>query len=137
MVNGDILRPRISQKEAAYLCTILKSELVKLKEKYAEYEMLKSEMLMAKIEIKNRYRGNYEMLAVIEYYKQVKDALSEGEHESYRLWKTIDSHTKLLSKYSAIAEGEPHDGRYKRLSCADVRFPEAPMLVLENGTATT
>ena len=93
------MRPRISQKEAAYIVEILTAQTSKLKAKDERLEMLRTEFVLAKHELQNRFRSNYEIVAVIKYYYQVKAELEKIEWHCFSLYSVLSVHQKLINKY--------------------------------------
>jgi hypothetical protein len=109
------MRPRISQKEAAYLVQLLEESSKQLETKQREIKELDLEVYRLK---KLLYTETYNV--VKQGYRQKLQRLEKAQFADYNLYAHLQLHDILLKKYKAIAEGQPHDGRYKRLSCAGI-----------------
>ena len=133
------MRPRISQNEAAYLVQVLKAQIDELKEKYENLAELERVYSVIIYNLRNRVQGSYEgyrlkanrivgdgeALSLVRLAEALKEEHPNLRGEKYRLWEAIRTHETLLLKYQAIAEGKPHDGRYKHLSVANIFYPKA------------
>jgi hypothetical protein len=142
------MRPRISQKEAAYLCEVLTATKEQLQQRYLDLKELERCMDQIIFDLKHRvqafcigtndnphyylgkriateYRiiGDREALNIFHIYKELKEEHPHIQAEAFNIYLRIRTHEKLLAKYQAIANGEPHDGRYKHLSTAHAYFP--------------
>jgi hypothetical protein len=140
------LRPRISQAEAKYLVAVLQSQLEEMREKLCNVEQLERDLTRIIYDLKNpvqpqydergyrienRLIGPQETVCYVRIAKQLKEDHPDLLGEKFRLWTCISTHEKLLMKYTAIAEGQPHDGRYKRFSTqTQWRFKSEPHKLL-------
>jgi hypothetical protein len=153
------LRPRISQKEAAYVVSILKAQLENLKKQRANPEELEWNMdriiydlshrvqeigprigpysYLTKKHTSTEYRivGDREALDLMHIYKELKAEHPKIRIEILKLFDHLATHDRLIKKYSAIANGEPHDGRYKKMSMVYCLIPK--IAEQENGTTNT
>jgi len=124
------MRPRISQKEAAYLVKVLSLQTEQLEQKVRDIEQLNSDMFRIIYDLKyrvqavyddkgyrkeNRIVGDQECIALVRLARALKEEHPNLLGEKFRLWACLSTHKKLLAKYQAIANGETHDGRYKKL----------------------
>jgi len=105
------MRPRISQEEAEYIVDVLVATRKQLEEKQERFKQLRSEMVILRERL---WREGYPVIK--EGYHEKKQELEKLKREVYAVYQCLDLHEKLIAKYSAIANGEPHDGRYKHLS---------------------
>ena len=132
------MRPRISRKEAAYLTTVLEGQLEEMKQKLTELTQLERDYSRIIFELKNPVQVNYdskgyfaghfiwgdrEKIALVSLARAIKEVHPNLLVEKFRLWECIHIHETLLQKYKAIANGEPHDGRYKHFS-SQIRITE-------------
>jgi hypothetical protein len=124
------MRPRISQKEAAYLVKVLSLQTEQLEQKVSDIEQINSDMFRIICDLKHRVQvvynekgyfkdhrivGDREALNLMHIYKELKAEHPNLLGEKFRLWECLSTHRILLAKYQAIANGEAHDGRYKKL----------------------
>lgn len=125
------MRPRISQGEAAYLVTVLSNQLEEMKQKLCDVEQLERDLTKIIFDLKNpiqpqydgegyrlenRYISPEETVCYVRIAKQLKEEHPNLLGEKFRLWTCLRCHEVLLKKYTAIAEEQPHDGRYKRMA---------------------
>jgi hypothetical protein len=111
------MRPRISQEEAKYLVQVLKLQMQELQQKYLELEQLEAQLNTVVYKLRNpRDQSSNETVCMVKLAKQIQEEHSDFRIERCRISGLIQTHDMLLKKYSAIANGEPHDGRYKHLS---------------------
>lgn len=128
------MRPRISQQEAVYMVSVLTSQLEGIREKLEVVTELERDIRKCIYDLKNRVQivydgkgcfaehrivGDQEALAIIKTVEALRLEHPNLLGEKFMLWDKISVLTKLVKKYEAIAKGEPHDGRYKKL-----RIPE-------------
>jgi hypothetical protein len=141
------MRPRISQKEAAYLVKVLSVQHEQLKQKVSDIEQLDFDYRKMIYDLSHRIQvdytdkgyfkghrivGDQEALCYVKLIDQLKEEHPNLLAEKFSLWDCLNTHEKLLNKYQAIANGEPHDGRYKKLRFSKVICPATPILsVLE------
>jgi hypothetical protein len=111
-------------KEAEYIVEVLVATREQLKAKYERYEQLKQEMFFLK---KRLWIEGYTFFKA--EYKPKKAEYEKLKSESMTIYYCLNLHEKLIAKYSAIANREPHDGRYKHLSLErlGVLFPKEPI----------
>ncbi len=108
------MRPRISRKEAQYIVDVLKQNTAQLQQKRLEIQDLESEVAMLK-----------DIIFVQPYnacklgLREKQDRLAEIKQLTYDIYIHLQHHAHLIAKYQAIADGLPHDGRYKKLSVCD------------------
>lgn len=139
------MRPRISRGEAAYLVTVLKGQLEEMKQKLSDVIQLENDYFVLIQNLKNpvqpqynaegyrvesRLIGTQETICYVNLTKQLKEEHPNLLGEKFRLWDCIGTHEVLLEKYLAIANGEPHDGRYKRMASQQWRFKREPEKLL-------
>jgi len=105
------MRPRISQEEAEYIVDVLLATRKQLEEKQERFKQLRSEMVILRERL---LREGYPVIK--EGYHEKKQELEKLKREAFDIYLSLNLHEKLIAKYSAIANGEPHDGRYKHLS---------------------
>lgn len=117
------MRPRISQKEAAYLVQLLKATTPFLEQLTQRHEHLRLEMYSLKQRV---WIEGYSVFKN-EHYVAKKQELARLEREASDVSRMINVHKRLVAKYSAIAEGVSHRGTYKHLSLTNssVMFPHA------------
>jgi len=141
------MRPRISQKEAVYLVTVLAVQLEELKQKLDDVKQLERDYSRIIFELKHPVQvkytdegffaghhiwGDREKIGLVRLAKALKDEHTNLLAEKFRLFDCISTHEVLLKKYKAIANGEPHDGRYKRLAIRTWHLQENSDKLLEN-----
>jgi hypothetical protein len=124
--NTALSRPRISRREAAYIVEVLQATQIMLQAKRERLEWLRSEV--AELH-KRRVYDAYG--AMKEGYTAKKQELARLECEATDLSWSLNLHYRMTQKYTAIANGEPHDGRYKHLSLtkSSVMFPRCNLLI--------
>jgi len=98
-------------KEAAYIFEVLVATREQLKAKQERLKQLDREMYFLK---KRLWTEGITVMR--EGYQEKKAELEKLKRESFTIYECLNLHHKLIAKYSAIANGEPHDGRYKHLS---------------------
>jgi hypothetical protein len=119
------LRPRISQREAEYILEVLIATQGRLKAKQERLKELDKEVF----NLWNRIKVKGIILFRDSHFKEKKLELEKLKREAFEIYLSLKLHDKLIAKYSAIAKGEPHDGRYKHLSIENViLFPKKNML---------
>lgn len=131
------MRPRISQKEAAYIVTVLKAQIEKMREQLRNVEQLDRDYTRVIYDLKhpiqpqysekgyrieNRVIDSQETICYVRIAKALKEEHPDLLAEKFRLWDCLRCHEVLLKKYTAIAEGQPHDGRYKRMASEKWHF---------------
>lgn len=119
------MRPRISQREAEYILEVLIATQGRLKAKQERLKELDKEVF----NLWNRIKVKGIILFRDSHFKEKKLELEKLKREAFEIYLSLKLHDKLIAKYSAIAKGEPHDGRYKHLSIENViLFPKKNML---------
>lgn len=133
------MRPRISQQEAAYLVQVLKVQIEALKQHCLELEQLERDFYEILDKLKHEVyrvydkdfnclgteiRGPQETISLVKLIKALREEHPHITLEKIGAWGSYQHHERLLKKYSAIANGEPHDGRYKRLSLSYWKAPD-------------
>lgn len=107
------LRPRISQKEAAYLVEVLaltKSKLASIEAKRVE---IHAEIKDLSIRM---YVGFSHMEFIRKRHPEEMQRLAQLKKNLHELDKHLHIHNILISKYSAIARGENKRGAYKHIN---------------------
>jgi DNA repair exonuclease SbcCD ATPase subunit len=110
------LRPRISQKEAAYLAEFLQLQLEPLLAEQQRGKELESELWQLKAKLKDLYCSTTQKLAEIEAYKETEAELAILQKRRFKVYKTVELHKRLIEKYQSIASGNSHRGDYKRFN---------------------
>lgn len=141
------MRPRISREEAAYLVQVLSAQIEEMREKLRNVEQLERDYTRIIYDLKNpiqpqynekgyrienRLIGSQETICYVNIAKELKEEHPNLLGEKFRLWKCLSCHDKLLMKYMAIANGEPHNGRYKRMASEKWRFNDGATKKLED-----
>lgn len=112
------MRPRISRKEAQYLLEVLLAQKPSIDAKRLRLEELRLDLIiLRKRFLREGYSGFKEYKPAKQEYQQLFQMHTE-------LFQCVALHDKLIQKYQAIANGEPHDGRYKHLSVRDAWYPK-------------
>ena len=143
------MRPRVSQKEAAYLVQVLQLQIGEMKEKLENVKQLERDYARIIYDLKHRVQrvcddkgyfkehrivGDREAISLVRLARALKEEHPSLLGEKFLLWDCLSTHEKMLKKYRAIAEGQPHDGRYKHLSVADAVYPKFKLASILNGT---
>jgi len=105
------MRPRISQKEAAYLVEVLKAQELMLRQKQDRLKDL--EFKKYKLEQRLKREGD---ILVFRELKQVREEHGKLSGEAYAVHLVLQLHQKLIEKYQAIADGRSHKGTYNHLN---------------------
>lgn len=107
------MRPRISKKEAGFICELLEVALADLEIKNQYTKDL--EITVTRLRLQIMRGAGYEVMR--EDFSEKKKELAKWQNRlSHLAYSNYKVTKRLLEKYRAIAEGNSHQGTYKHFN---------------------
>ena len=114
------MRPRISQQETKFILECLEIKRTETQKLLERYEQLTAEVATLRKTL--HMVGPY--FAFKEGYKEKKQELDKLEAQRFNLYHRITVFDSLIAKYSNLASGEKHKGRYpNRATAHEILLP--------------